>query len=152
MLLSVKPTIYLDCCVLQRVFDDHTQPRIAVEAEAIARILKLVENDTLQLVASEALWFEVDDIPDGNRKEYCQRIISNASHYIQATSLVADLAKTFSSAGLNGMDALHLASAVSGKLDYFCTCDDRFLTRARQLNTELTKVVSVLEFLTVIKQ
>ncbi len=31
--------IYIDCCSLQRPFDDKSQPRIAVEAEAVLVIL-----------------------------------------------------------------------------------------------------------------
>ena len=43
------------------------------------------------------------------------------------------------------MDALHLASAVAGKVKYFCSCDDQFLRRAKTVETGLTQVVSVLD-------
>lgn len=43
------------------------------------------------------------------------------------------------------MDALHLASAVDGKARYFCSCDDRFLSRAKMAETGLTQVISVLD-------
>ncbi|MBI3410260.1 MAG: hypothetical protein HY040_18120 [Planctomycetes bacterium] len=36
--------IYLDACSLQRPFDDRSQPRINVEAEAVLTILRLVES------------------------------------------------------------------------------------------------------------
>jgi len=42
--------IYLDCCSLQRPFDDKSQPRIAVEAEAVLVILALCESDRLKLI------------------------------------------------------------------------------------------------------
>ena len=38
------------------------------------------------------------------------------------------------------LDALHLAEA-----DFFCTCDDRLLKRARAAHTGQTRVVSPLE-------
>ena len=47
--------------------------------------------------------------------------------------------------GIKTADALHLASAVKGNADYFCSCDDRFIRKAQVIETGLTKVVSVLE-------
>jgi predicted nucleic acid-binding protein len=47
--------------------------------------------------------------------------------------------------GVKPMDSLHLASAIEAKADYFCTCDDRFLKKAKLLDTEPTKVFSPLE-------
>ena len=49
--------IYLDCCSLQRPFDDKSQPRIAVEAEAVLIILTMYESNQLTLISSEALHF-----------------------------------------------------------------------------------------------
>jgi predicted nucleic acid-binding protein len=46
------------------------------------------------------------------------------------------------------LDALHLASAVEAKADFFCTCDDRLLKRAREAETGRTRVVSPPELVT----
>ena len=54
--------------------------------------------------------------------------------------------------GIKPVDALHLASAVEAKADYFCTCDDRFLKRAKAVDTGQTKVVSPLELITEVTQ
>ena len=61
--------IYLDCCSIQRPFDDKSQPRIAVESEAVLAILALCESGHLQLVSSEALLFEISRIPNQERKD-----------------------------------------------------------------------------------
>lgn len=45
------------------------------------------------------------------------------------------------------MDALHLASAVESKAEYFCTCDDRLLKRARQFDTGMTRVLNPIELI-----
>ena len=45
--------IYLDCCCIQRPFDDRSQPRIAVEAEAILVVIALCESDHLKLISSD---------------------------------------------------------------------------------------------------
>jgi len=47
--------------------------------------------------------------------------------------------------GIKPLDALHLASASISKIDYFCTCDDRFLKKARTIIELTTKVVSPTE-------
>ena len=46
------------------------------------------------------------------------------------------------------LDALHLSSAVETEADFFCTCDDRLLRRARAADTGRTRVVSPLELVT----
>lgn len=51
------PTVYLDNCALQRPFDDRTQLRIDVEAEAILGIISLFEAHQLAILSSEALHY-----------------------------------------------------------------------------------------------
>ncbi len=46
--------IYLDCCCLQRPFDDIYQPRVAVEAEAILVVLAFCESGHLEFISSDA--------------------------------------------------------------------------------------------------
>jgi len=41
-----------------------------------------------------------------------------------------------------------LASAVEAKADFFCTCDDKLLNKAKAVDTLQTKVVSPLELIT----
>ena len=60
--------VYLDCCSLQRPFDDRSQPRIAVEAEAVLVILALCESHHVRLISSEVFLFEIGRIPDQTRK------------------------------------------------------------------------------------
>ncbi|ETW96051.1 MAG: hypothetical protein ETSY1_28135 [Candidatus Entotheonella factor] len=60
---------------------------------------------------------------------------------------VEERARTFRDLGIKVLDALHLASAVEAQADYFCTCDDRLLRRARIAETLQTKVVSPLELI-----
>ena len=56
--------------------------------------------------------------------------------------------RTFEAEGIKPLDALHLASAVVARADYFCTCDDRFLKQAKAADTGQTKVVSPLALIT----
>lgn len=137
--------IYLDCCSLQRPFDDKSQPRIAVEAEAVLVILALCESGRLKLISSDALLFEIDRIPDQNRKNDALVILEIAKQALDLTTEIEDLAIRLGASGLKPLDALHLAFASDSKVDYFCTCDDKFLKKAKSLSGLNTKVVSPTE-------
>lgn len=137
--------IYLDCCSLQRPFDDKSQPRIAVEAEAVLVILALCESDRLKLISSDALLFEIGRIPDQDRKDIALAILKIAKEAVELTSKIESLARRFEALGLKPLDALHLAFASGSKVDYFCTCDDKFLKKAKSIDGINTKVVSPTE-------
>ena len=47
--------------------------------------------------------------------------------------------------GNEQVDALHLALAEKGNVDYFCTSDDKLLKRAKRLRSLAVKVVTPLE-------
>lgn len=40
-------SLYLDCCALQRPFDDRSQLRVATEAEAVLKLVELFEAGDL---------------------------------------------------------------------------------------------------------
>ena len=140
--------IYLDMCSIQRPLDSKTQPRIAVEAEAILAILALCEAGQVELMSSDTLLFELGRNPHPVRKEYALRALAKAAVFVSTDDEVVERTRTFQAEGMKPLDALHLASAVIAKADYFCTCDDRFLKRAKEADTGQTKVVSPLELIT----
>lgn len=137
--------VYLDCCSLQRPFDDRSQARIAVEAEAVLSILALCESDKLKLISSESLLFEIGRIPDQTRKEDALAILELAGETIELTARVEALSRRLMASGLKPLDALHLASASTARADYFCTCDDKLLRKAKTLDGLDTMVVSPIE-------
>ncbi len=137
--------IYLDCCSLQRPFDDKSQPRIAVEAEAVLVILALCESNRLKLVSSDALLFEISCIPDEDRKDDALAILKIAEETLDLTTKIEDLSGKLEAGGLKPLDALHLAFASDSKVDYFCTSDDKFLKKAKRLSGINIKVVSPIE-------
>ena len=137
--------IYLDCCSLQRPFDDKSQPRIAVEAEAVLVILALCESGRLNLISIDALLFEIGRIPDQDRKDDAWAILKIATEAVALTPEIEDLARRLGASGLKPLDALHLAFASDSKVDYFCTCDDKFLKKAKSLTGLNTKVASPTE-------
>jgi predicted nucleic acid-binding protein len=137
--------VYLDTCSLQRPLDDRSQPRIAVEAEAILGILGLCETGVINLVSSEVLQFEIDQIRNPQRKALILQILAAAHTTIQLTDIMALRAKQLELSGIKTFDALHLATAETAQVDYFCTCDDRLLKKAKSRTDLNLNTVSPLE-------
>jgi predicted nucleic acid-binding protein len=137
--------IYLDTCSLHRPLDDKTQVWIALEAEAILAILALCEAGSVGLVSSEVLVFEVERNPHPQRKAFVTEILARATMTIDVTDTIEQRAKALESRGFKPLDALHLASAEAGQVDYFCSCDDRLLKKAKAQSDFTVKILSPLE-------
>ena len=74
--------IYLDMCSIQRPLDIKTQPRIAVEAEAILGVLALCEAGQVELMSSDTLLFEFGRNPHPVRKEYALKVLAKAVVFV----------------------------------------------------------------------
>jgi predicted nucleic acid-binding protein len=141
----MKPVIYLDNCAIQRPLDSKSQLRIALEAEAILGVLSLVEANKVNLVSSEVLLFEISRNSNQIRKEYALEVVSKASDFVTRNSRIEKRSREFVDLGIRVLDAVHLASAEEAHVDYFCTCDDVFLEKAKKIKGLKVKVVSPLE-------
>ena len=139
--------IYLDVCAIQRQFDDARQERILHETEALLRVIKLVEQGVVDLIGSYALDFETEANPDAFKRGYTKRVLSLAEERVIPGAAVQRRTDEYRSLGLDVWDAAHLAAAVEAHADFFCTCDDKLLRRARKADTGLTRAVSLLELI-----
>ncbi len=139
------PLVYLDNCALQRPLDDQTQFRVRVEAEAVEAILRAAEAGSLSLATSSALRVESSRCHNQSRRDFAIRVLALATHDISTSQEVETLTRIYQQAGVKPLDALHLASAVAAKANFFCTADDRLLRKAVGLNTGATRVVTPLE-------
>ena len=137
--------IYLDTCCLQRPLDDRSQPRINIEAEAVLTILGIIEKNHIGLVSSEILEYEISRIPDKSRENKVREILAISDKYITINDDIELKANQYMKEGIKPMDALHLASAIVMNIDYFCTADDKFLKKAKKINTPSIKITSPLE-------
>jgi predicted nucleic acid-binding protein len=137
--------LYLDTCSLNRPLDDKSQVRIALEAEAILAILTLWESNTVILVSSEILQFELARNPHPQRRAFVSEILSRTTITIELIDSIEQRAKELEDRGFKALDALHLASAEAGEVDYFCTCDDRLLKKAKAQTDLQIITVSPLE-------
>ncbi|MGQ9681494.1 MAG: type II toxin-antitoxin system VapC family toxin [Anaerolineae bacterium] len=136
--------MYLDSCCLQRPLDRRNDVRVAVEAEAVLGILALCEAGTVELVSSDALVFEAAQAPHPVRQELARQTLSMAVQFVALTG-TQWRAGPESTHGIKPLDALHLASAEEAQADCLCTCDDRFLRRARAIPDLSVPALSPLE-------
>jgi hypothetical protein len=60
--------VYMDCCCLNRPYDDQTQDKIRIESDAIMAILFHCFYGTWRLVGSDVLHYEIMKMPDMNKK------------------------------------------------------------------------------------
>ena len=138
--------VYLDTCSIQRPLDSKSHMRIVLEAEAIQGIITQSEAGDLELISSDIVLFEINRITHPIRREYALAVLSKASEKIAINREIQRQANEFTKLGIKSVDALHLASAEWGKADYFCTCDDKFLKKAKTLDLRV-KVVSPVELI-----
>jgi len=61
--------IYMDCCCLNRLFDNQSNPIVHLEAEAIKIVMSLCDRGIFTLVSSQILKFEIENTPDVLRRE-----------------------------------------------------------------------------------
>ena len=137
--------IYLDVCAIQRPLDSATHLRVALEAEAVLGILALCESGIVEIVSSDALVYETEQNPWPLRQEHAWAVLSSAREHIKISEKIEQRAQYLLRQGFKPLDALHLAMAEAGAVDYFCTCDDRLLKRARRVRDLRVKVVSPLD-------
>lgn len=92
----------------------------------------------------QALRYEISLNPDIERCAYGEALLAKATVDIKMNDEIDLYAQGLERLGIKTMDALHLSSAIHGKSDFFCSSDLRFLKKARQAETYLTKVVTPL--------
>jgi predicted nucleic acid-binding protein len=123
--------VYLDASALNRPFDDQRLSRNRLETEAVLAILEWIETGQVKLVSSAALLYENLMSPLLDRREYVATYLGLASSFVEANPVLLQRARQIEKQGIAPLDALHLASAEKGRAEWFITCDDRILKRAR---------------------
>ena len=140
--------VYLDVCCLNRPFDDQTQDRIRLEAEAVILILRHLESKDWQWISSEAVNVEIIQTPDEERRTRIQLLVQQVDESVSIKSGEVARAKELQKLGFHSADALHLACAESGVADVLLTTDDRMLRLATRTSESLrVQVVNPLAWL-----
>lgn len=143
--------IYLDTCTIQRPADSSQETRVQLEAAAVTELLSLLNAGEVELISSAPLQLEHHRNRNPVRRAFTEWVLSLASEIVAIDAAVAERSAEYQRAGLKPLDAAHLACAVHAGADFVCTCDDRFLRRARRVDTGLTRVVTPLELIQEVK-
>jgi hypothetical protein len=128
--------IYMDVCCLCRPFDSKTQPRIHMEMEAVIALLDRCRLDW-ELVSSDVIAYEIFQIPDQNRLLHVREITSLAREIIEWDDRLEERADPLTAAGIDGMDALHVACAERAGA-VFVTTDDLLIKNIKKAGNNTT--------------
>ena len=138
--------IYLDNCCYNRPYDDQSQIRISLEAQAKIYIQTMIETGNFKLVSSYMLIYENSrNRIETKRKAIEQFIKDNAAIYIDDSysEEVEHVAIEIQQTGVKSADAIHVACAILAKCDFFITTDDRLL----KYKSDLISIVDPVEFI-----
>lgn len=121
--------IYLDNCCFNRPFDDQTQIRIMLEAEAKLKIQDDILQKKFELAWSYILEAENMANPFKERRNAIADWREQAIVKVTGNDTIVDKAINLSKIGLRGKDALHISCAIFAECSYFLTTDDKILNK-----------------------
>ena len=122
--------IHLDNCCYNRPYDDQSQIRINLEAQAKMGIQDMIAEGKVDLVSSFILRYENNRKKNQMVRDRIDSFIERySSGYIDGTSgpKVLTMASGYMKKGLDPMDSAHIACAVLAGCNYFITVDDGVL-------------------------
>jgi predicted nucleic acid-binding protein len=111
-----------------------------LEAEAVLGIINLYQQGIVELLHSDALRYEIEQIPNDQRKVFATETLQDATEYISFTDGIVLRAKVLEQVNIKPLDALHVACAEAAEAVYFCTCDDRLIKRLKGVSGLVVKV------------
>ena len=144
---SIK--VYLDTCCYNRPYDDQTQLRINLEAQAKLFIQKQIVDGKLELIYSFISVYENSQNPYSIRKNTISDFFSNASIYISEdnVNVIKQRASEIMKTGIKTKDALHISCAIEGKANYFVTTDIRLL----KYSSDEVKIINPIDLITILE-
>jgi hypothetical protein len=130
--------IYLDVSCLCRPFDDQSQARIRLEAEAVAMIFEGCEQGRWQQVSSDMANIEIAATTNADRRTRVQLLLPDSKSVIKLTEAIYERAGEVGKMGFKPADATHIAAAEALEADVFLSCDERRCGLAKRRQTRLT--------------
>ena len=107
--MSKKYKIYLDACCYNRPFDDQTQSRIYLEAQAVMTILNQCQTATWKLINSSALIAELNQTPDLARLQNVKKLLFIAKIKVINSAFIENRSGQLQKLGFSSYDATHIA-------------------------------------------
>ncbi len=122
---------------MNRPFDDQSQDRIHLEAEAVLTMLKHTEFGDWEWVSSDAVTYEISKTPNDERRERLQSFNARSTSHISVNIEILKRAEEIVQMGFDTYDALHIACAEKAGADAFFSTDDKLVKIAKQNYKEL---------------
>lgn len=134
--------VYLDVSCLTRPFDDQTQARVRLEAEAVTIILDRCETGHWRHVSADIARIEIDANPDEDKRSRVEQLLPGANAILKLTKRHFARAGMLEALGFKAADALHVAAAEAHGADVLLSCDDRMCRLARRHRPRLHVTVA----------
>ena len=132
-------------CCFNRPYDDQSQLKVAMEALSKIHIQYGIRQGKYELAGSYMLDYECSNIPNPVRKKAIQDFIKQyVAVYVgvQRSDIIGSKAEEIMRTGIKEKDAVHVASAIFAKCDYFISTDLRLL----KYKSEEIKMVNPIQF------
>ena len=129
--------VYLDVSRLNRPFDDQSQARVRLEAEAVTIILERCDAGMWQQVSSEIARIEIDANPNAAQRARVMLLLPDEKAVLKLAESHFARAGELEAIGFKPADALHVASAEGLGADVLLSCDDRLCRLARRRRRQL---------------
>jgi predicted nucleic acid-binding protein len=137
-----KTRIYLDVSCLNRPFDDQSQVRIRLEAEAIVLILERLDVGVWRQVSSGIAVIEIDAIADEERRVNVRRFLPEPEDVHPLSKTTFERAQQLEKLGFKAADAVHVAAAEECRAEVLLSCDDRLCKLAKRHEKRLRVAVA----------
>lgn len=133
----------MDNCCYNRPFDDQTQIRINLEAQAKLKIQSEIRDGRYQLVWSYVLDYENSKNPYEEKRNAISPWRDIASEYVDENEVLICRAEIYAEKGIKPFDALHISAAIDAGCEWFLTTDKKLL------NTKIEgiKIISPIQFI-----
>lgn len=139
--------LYLDNCCYSRPFDDLTQEKNNLEAQAIKGIIDKYWKNEFEIYTSEVLTLEMNNIKDQIKRAKILELYNKLNlTNIPFSDKIIKRANEIRNYNIKDMDSLHIAYAESSNIDYFITTD-RLLINASNRTDLKVKVINPINFI-----
>jgi len=129
--------LYLDSCCYNRPFDDLSQIRVRLEAEAVEWILEQSRAGRFKIVTSDYLIMELMRNPSPDKRANSLAMTNYAGVHVPVMESVAIRAAQIEKLAIPGFDALHIAAAEAAECEFLATTDDRLLKKSQRHQSEI---------------
>jgi predicted nucleic acid-binding protein len=128
--------IYMDCCSLNRPYDNQLQDKIRMESNAAMAILFKCFYNNWKLIGSDIIYYEINKTPDIIKRNNVLNLYSIKKSVIALTIDIQTRAIVLQDKyKLKPIDRLHFTSAESWNADVLLTTDRVFMNRAKEIKT-----------------